>query len=248
LRRTTSEVKAEELLRKSNGKAGEFAGAEEYPREHCTVEAAGVSVAQRWVIAAEQMHAVRQNVLSAVGEDVGGFFFDRPHVCQVGEIAVPGDLAEAYYYSDARECGDFGGEVFGAVTDFLREGLVARRGAADDRGYPGMAEGEAVVAGGRKRAVGEAEVVEDGVHEVTGAVTGEGASGAVGAVSAWGKSNDEDACAWVSEAGDGPRPVGLVAVGAAAGFADSAAVVAQPGTALAGDDGLTNLLENGKRR
>ena len=48
----------------------------------------------------------------------------------------------------------------------------------------------------------------------------------------------------IAEAGDGAGPVGLVLVGAAAGFADAAAVVAQPGAALAGDDGVVNLLKD----
>ena len=162
---------------------------------------------------------------------------------QVGEIAVEGDLSEADDDADARQGLDFGGKVGGAVANLLGERLVAGRGAADDRGDPGVAEFEAVVAGDGAGFAGEAELVQDGIHEVAGAVAGEGAAGAVGSVGAGGEAEDEDAGAGIAEAGDGAGPVGLVLVGAAFGFADAAAVVAKPGAAFAGDDGFVNLLE-----
>ncbi len=85
--------------------------------------------------------------------------------------------------------------------------------------------------------------MEDGIHEVAGAVAGEGAAGAVGSVGSGGEAKDEDAGAGVAEAGNGAGPVGLVLVGAAFGFADAAAVVAEAGTTLTGNDGFVNLLE-----
>ena len=48
----------------------------------------------------------------------------------------------------------------------------------------------------------------------------------------------------IAKAGDGTGQVHLVAVGLAAGLAEAAAVVAQPGTMLAGGDGLVQLLED----
>ena len=110
-----------------------------------------------------------------------------------------------------------------------------------------MAELEAVVAGGGVRLVGEAELVEDGVHEVAGAVAGEGAAGAIGAVRSGGKADDEDAGAGVAEARDGPGPVGLVLVGATPGDADSGAVFAESGAELAGADPGMDLGEDGER-
>jgi hypothetical protein len=104
-----------------------------------------------------------------------------------------------------------------------------------------VAEFEAVVAVDGMRLAGEAELVQDGVHEVAGAVAGEGAAGAVGSVGAGGEAKDEDAGAGVSEAGNGAGPVGLVLVGAAFGLAYVATVVAEAGTKLAGGDGLMNL-------
>ena len=99
---------------------------------------------------------------------------------QMRQIAVEGDLAQADDDADASEGVDLGGEVAGAVANLLRERLVAGRGASNDGADPGMAELEAVISGDGAVFGGEAEVVEDGVHEVAGAVTGEGAAGAVG--------------------------------------------------------------------
>jgi hypothetical protein len=107
-----------------------------------------------------------------------------------------------------------------------------------------MAKLETVVAGDGLGPGGEAEVVEDGVHEVAGAVAGEGPAGAVGTVGAGSESKNQDSCAGISEAGDRTCPVGLILIGAAAGFSDSPAIVSEPRTAFAGDDGLVNLLED----
>ena len=65
-----------------------------------------------------------------------------------------------------------------------------------------MTELEAVVAVDRAWFAGEAELVQDGVHEVAGAVAGEGAAGAVGSVSAGGEAKNEDAGTGIAEAGN----------------------------------------------
>ena len=106
-----------------------------------------------------------------------------------------------------------------------------------------MAQLEAVVAGDGAGSAGEAELVQDRVHEVARAVTGEGTAGTVRSVGSGGKAEDEDTCAGVAKAWDGPSPIGLVLVGAALGFADAAAIVAKAGATLAGDDGTVNPLE-----
>jgi hypothetical protein len=169
-----------------------------------------------------------------MGEGVVGAAGDLAAQQEVGEEAVPGDLAEADYDANFGQGFDLGGEVSGAVADLLRRGLVAGWSAADDGGDPGVAETEAVVAGDGVGLGGEAELVEDGIHEVAGAIAGEGAAGAVGTVGAGSEAEDEDAGLWVAEAGDGASPVGVVDVGTAAGFADAGAVFAQPGAKLAG--------------
>ena len=189
------------------------------------------------------MQVVGENIFGAVGEAVVGFARDDACVQQEGEIAVEGDLSEADDDADTRQGLDFSGEMGAAVANLLGEGLVAGRGAADDGGDPGVTEFEAVVAVDRAGFAGKAEFVQDRVHEVAGAVAGEGAAGSVSSVGAGGEAEDEDSGARVAKAGNGTGPVGLVLVGAAFGFGDAAAVVAKPDAALTGDDGAVNLLE-----
>ena len=105
-----------------------------------------------------------------------------------------------------------------------------------------MAQLEAVVAGDAFGLVGEAELVQNGVHEEAGAVASEGTSGAVGAMGSGGEAEDQDTGKGVSEAGNGAGPVGLVLVGAAASLTDAFAVFAEAGAAFAGDDALADLL------
>jgi hypothetical protein len=135
-----------------------------------------------------------------------------------------------------------------AVANLLGRGLVARGRAADDGGDPGVAQAKTVVAGDGAGFAGKSERVEHGVHEVAGAISGEGTAGAVGTVGAGSESNDQDACAWISEAGNRTCPVGLVLVGTTTGFADSTAIIAEPRALFAGDDGVVNLLEDYGRR
>ena len=208
------------------GDSDEFHGAEKDVREHRTIEAAGVGVAEGGVVAAEQGEAVGEEVFGAVGEGEGGTTLDDSLLEEMGEVAVPGDLAEANDDADFGECSDLGSEVGGAVANLLRGGLVAGRSAADDGADPELAELEAVVAADGDGFAGEAEFVEDGVHEVSGAVAGEGAAGAVGSVGAGGEAEDEDAGVGIAESGNRSCPVLLVTIGFTAGLADSVAVVA----------------------
>lgn len=226
-----------------SGKAGQFPCPEKDASEHGAVETSCVGVAQRWMVRGEQMQAVGQKIVSAMREAVLGFSCDDAGLEEKGEIAVEGDLSEADDDANARESLNLIGEMGAAVANLLGLGLVAGRGAADDGGDPGVAELEAVVAGDGARFSGEAELVEDRVHKVARAVAGEGAAGAVGSMGSGGKAEDEDEGAGVAKAGDRASPIGLVLVGAAPGFADAAAVVAQTGATLAGDDGTVNLLE-----
>ena len=99
-----------------------------------------------------------------------------------------------------------------------------------------MAKFEAVIAVDGSGFAGQAELVQDGVHEVAGAVAGEGSAGTVGTVGAGGEAKDKDSGPGVSKARDWAGPVGLVDIGAAFGLADSAAVFAEAGATLAGDD------------
>jgi hypothetical protein len=230
-----------------DGQTGQFPCLQEYPGEHGAVEAAGVGVPQGWVVCGQEMQAIGKAIAGAVGEAVFRFALDDAGVEQVGEIAVEGDLSQADDDTDARQGVNLIGEVGGAVANLLGMGLVAGRGAANDGGNPGVAELQAIFAGDGAGFGGEAELVQDGIHEVAGAVAGEGTAGAIGSVGAGGEAEDEDAGAGVAKAGYGAGPVGLVLVGASLGFADAAAVFAKAGAALTGDDGLMNLLEELRR-
>jgi hypothetical protein len=199
------------------------------------------------VVGGKKMNAIRENIFGPVSKAVCGFARDNAGLQKEGEVAIEGDLAQADDDAYARQGLNFCCKMRCAVTNLLRGRFVSRRGTADDRGDPGMAEFEAVVAGDGGGLVGEAEVVEDGVHEVAGAVAGEDAAGAVGPVGAGSKAEDKDPCSWVAETGDRTSPVGLVLIGTTLGFADSAAVVAEAGTTFARNDGVVNLLQKGRR-
>jgi len=173
------------------------------------------------------MQAARKKILSTMGEAVVGFVSNDAGLKQVGEITVEGDLSEADDDTDARQRLNFIGQMDGTVANLLWDGLVTGRGAADDRGDPGVAEFEAIVAGDGAGFAGEAKFVEDGIHEVAGAVAGEGPTGAVGSVSAWSEADDEYLRFGIAKSGDGASPVSLVLVGATFGLADAAAVVTE---------------------
>ena len=99
-----------------------------------------------------------------------------------------------------------------------------------------VVEFEAVLAGDGDGLGGESGLVEDLVEDVAGAVAGEHAAGAVGAVGAGSEAEDEDAGVRVAEGGDGSSPIGLIAVGAALELRDFGSMGAETGTALAGND------------
>jgi hypothetical protein len=110
-----------------------------------------------------------------------------------------------------------------------------------------VAELQAIVAIGGTRFAREAKLVENGVHEVAGAVAGEWTTGAVGSVSSRRKAEDEDASTRITETGDRTCPVRLVLIGAAFGLTDAATVTAKARAELAGNDGPVNLLEKRRR-
>ena len=230
-----------------SAEACEFQGAGEDAGEHGSVQASGIGVAQRGMVAAKQVEVVGQGVLGGVGKAVVGAAGDDAGVQQVGQEAVPGDLAEANDDADAGQRVDLGRQVDTAVANLLGCGLVAGRGAADDRANPGVAEAEAIVAGDGAGLGGEAELVEDRVHEVARAIAGKRAAGAVGSVGAGSEAEDQHTGAGIAEAGDRARPVIVVLVGAAAGLADAGAVVAQAGAELAGDDRVADAVLVGSR-
>lgn len=63
-----------------------------------------------------------------------------------------------------------------------------------------------------------------------------------------GKPKDENAGTHIAKAGNGTRPVGLVLIGTASGFADSAAIVTKTRTSVTSDDRIANLLKKWRKR
>ena len=124
--------------------------------------------------------------------------------------------------------------------------LVVGRRAADGERDVAVVEDEAVVAGGRGGLVGEAGAMECAVKPFAGAIAGEGAAGAVGAVGAGRETADEQPGGGIAEARDGTRPVGLVGVGGALVAGDRGAPVDQARAATAGDD--ARVLRRQRRR
>jgi hypothetical protein len=111
-----------------------------------------------------------------------------------------------------------------------------------------VAQLETVVAGDGAGFARQSKLMQDGVHEITGAVASEGAAGAVGSMCTRGQAEDEDAGAGIAETWNRTRPVGLLLVGAAFRLTNTATVGAEAGTAFAGDDGVVDLLEEGRRK
>ena len=91
--------------------------------------------------------------------------------------------------------------------------------------------------------VGEAGVVEGLVEEIAGAIAGEDAAGAVGAVGTGGEADDDEAGFGIAEGGDGEAPVGFVAIGAALGLGDGLAVLAEAGALVAVGDLFLEVLQ-----
>jgi hypothetical protein len=226
-----------------DSQTSQFPGPQKDLREHGAVQAAGVGIPQRWMVGSEKMQTIGEQILCPVGEVILGFASNDAGVQQVGEVAVEGDLSETDDHTNTWQRVNLLGEVGGAVADLLGQRLVAGRSTADDGGNPGMAELETIVAGDGAGLAGEAKLMQDGIHEVARAIASEGTTGAIRSVSTRSQAKDENTGAGVAEARNGTGPVGLILVGTAFRFADAAAVVAQAGTALTGDDGVANLME-----
>ena len=172
---------------------------------------------------------------------VFGLATDNACVQKVREISIEGDLTQADDNADLSKGLNLLGEVLCAVANLLRQWLVAGRGAANDGGDPGMAKFESVVTRDGLGFVGKTEIMENRIHEVPRAVTGKGASGAVGPMGTGSESKDQDAGTGISKARNRTGPIRLVLIGAATGFSQTATVVAQPGTAFTRNNGVSDL-------
>jgi hypothetical protein len=80
--------------------------------------------------------------------------------------------------------------------------------------------------------------MKNGIHEIPGAVSREGAAGAVGSMGTWSEPKDKNSRPRVAESRYWAGPVDLIHVSSAAGLADASAIGAKAVAALAGYDGL----------
>ena len=134
-----------------------------------------------------------------------------PIAARRAQEAVPAEGAEGDDHAGAVEQVELALQIREAVVALRRRRLVGGRRAADGGGDVGVDQPQAVVAAHRGRLVGEAGPVKRRVEPVAGAVAGEHAAGAVGAVGGGGEADDQDPRRGVAEAADRPRPVVLAA-------------------------------------
>jgi len=189
------------------------------------------------------MQAVGEKILRPMREVILGFASNDAGMKQVGKVSIESDLSKTNDHADTWQRLNLAGEMGGAVANLLGQRLVAGWSAANDGGNPGVAKLETIVAVDGSGLGGEAKFVQDGIHEITGAIPSKRAASTVGSVSAGGQSEDQDAGAGVAKAGNGTGPVSLILVGTALRFADTATIVTKAGTAFTGNDGVANLLE-----
>ena len=126
--------------------------------------------------------------------------------------------------------------------------FVVRRGASDDGRDERVGERQTVVWMLRRRLVGEAGLVHRAHEKVarsSGNVAGEDTSRAVGAVRGRREAEDEHARIRIAEAGNGARPVHVVAVRRVLLTPDALTVTPQARAGIARDDRVANLVRLG---
>ena len=142
----------------------------------------------------------------------------RPRPRAGGEVAQPGrpgEGAEADDDAEPLEQRELGAQPGGAGVALLRQRLVGRRRAAHGGGDEAVAQHQAVAAPARDRPVRVAGAMERREQEIAGAVPGEHAARAVGAVRGRRQAEQQHARRGVAEAAHRAAPVGLVAEGRA---------------------------------
>jgi hypothetical protein len=200
------------------------------------------------MIAAQEMFSIRQNLVGSMSEVVSGFAFDGSLREQICHVSVEGDLSQAYDDFQRSKMADLRSQMRCAVPDLLWSGLIPRRSATDDRGDPGVAQTKTVILRDCTWLVGESGLVKDGIHEVSGTVSREGATSAVGSMGTWSQPKDENARPRVAEPGYRTGPVDLIHVSPAAGLADASTVGAEAIAGFAGDNGLLDTEQIGGKR
>lgn len=152
------------------------------------------------MIAGQKVETVRQYVFRSVSKAVVGLARNNASLQEISHVPIKSYLAETNNHANFLQSFNLCGQVRRAVTNLLGSGFVTRWGASDDGSDPGVAKFQAVVAGGACWLAGETQFVQHGIHEVAGAIAGEGAARSIGSMRAGSKPEDEDAGAWVPKA------------------------------------------------
>ncbi len=204
--------------------------------EHFFGELAGERVLLADVVGAQEYASGSQAKLGAVTERN----FASGELAALaegeGEGGVPADFPKGQQDAGMGEQIPFAVEIGGAIGDFIRQGFIGGRSAADRGADVDAGEFQAIIAMLGMGLIGEAGAVKGGEEKIAGAVAGKNAAGAVGTVSAGGQSDDPDAGGGIAEAGDGFAPVFLGRIGAAFFNGDGLTIGAQASAALAGRD------------
>jgi len=146
--------------------------------------------------------------VSAPGEVVGRPAGNDAKVQQVGEIAVPGDFSEADHTRSA--------QGFDLAERWIPQLRISCGSAIAGRAHltrkrSRHAEFEAVITE-MARVWSRGPTMQNGVHEITGAVSGEGAAGTVGSMSSGSQTRKSGCGSHIPRRGQ-EEPIDLILVG-----------------------------------
>ena len=139
---------------------------------------------------------------------------------------------------------EFAVEKVRTVADLFWRGLVLRRSAAHHGGDVGIAQRESVFFVRSRGLRGEAGAVQHAIEKMTGAIAGERAAGAVGAMCARRQAENQHPRVHIAKARYWLGPIVAIAIGAALLTPDLLAVIDQPRTAGAGNEFAIQLNES----
>jgi len=213
----------------------------ENPRQHCCSEAPGVRVLPARVIAADERHAIREDVHRSVSEGRAGAEADALRAEQP-QVGIERDCAEGDDRVHVAKRADFRCKMRKTFADFLRRRLVRWWRAAHGRGNECVSQLQSIVGLPRGADVGEAGLVQRRHQEVArsaDAVAGEHASGSVGAVRRGSETDDEQSRSGIAESGHRLRPVDLLCVRPALLAPDPLAIPPEPRALFTRDDGVS---------
>ena len=151
------------------------------------------------MITSQKVQTVWQDVFGSVGKAVVGFASDGAGLQQIGHVAIEGNLSQADNNSNLWQGFNLCSQVNRAVANLLRCGFISRRGTAHDRGNPGVAEFQAIIAMSASWLAGEAQLVQHRIHEIAGAISSKGAARSIGSMRAGSKPKDENTGAGIAK-------------------------------------------------